>query len=57
MKVTLPWVRNKRLQLPEVHVLKEVQLSYPTISDDMIKSFGGALERMLKRGKNDAKKM
>ena len=50
-KVTLPVV-NKRLQLPNVHVVKEVQTAYPQITDELItkatKKFAEMAMRMRK---------
>jgi len=50
-KVTLPVV-NKRLQLPDVRVLKEVQTAYPQITDEVVakatKSFAAMAARMKK---------
>lgn len=52
-RVTLPVV-NKR-QIPEVHVLKEVQEAYPEITEEMARKFSNGLMDHI-RGKNSVKK-
>jgi|EP01033_Poteriospumella_lacustris_P000179 hypothetical protein len=46
-KVTLPVVT--RLQIPEVHVIKEIQKSFPMVTDEFIKAKTPAVTRMLTR--------
>jgi len=48
-RVTLPQV--SKVQIPEVHVIKEMQTAYPQMTDDMIARMTKHVEKMLMRMK------
>ena len=50
-RITLPVVEKS--QLPNVHVLKEVQTAYPHITDDMINRFSKHMDTYMTRGKKN----
>jgi hypothetical protein len=50
-KVSLPVVKKR--QLPEVHVLKEMQTAYPSLmTADNLDKYSAHLDKMLRRMKN-----
>ena len=53
-RVTLPVVT--KLQIPEVHVIKEVQEMYPMLTDEFLKKHSSSLDKLAKRMKRYAKK-
>jgi len=46
-RVSLPVVQ--KIQLPQVHVLKEVQTAYPQITTELLAKFSASIEKMIKR--------
>ena len=50
-KISLPMV--PKTELPNVHVLKEVQSAHPHITDDLIARFSKHMETYIKRGKKN----
>mmetsp|Transcript_10921 Transcript_10921/g.17788 ORF Transcript_10921/g.17788 Transcript_10921/m.17788 type:complete len:310 (+) Transcript_10921:902-1831(+) len=46
-KITLPVISDRHSQLPEVHVLREVQKAYPDFTLDRIKELTPVVENML----------
>lgn len=54
--VTLPVV-SKLLQLPEVHVLKEVQTAYPSLTNEVLAKYGDKLNSHIGMRKNKNKRV
>lgn len=50
-KVTLPVIPLKKAQLPEVHVIKEVNKAYPHIDEAYIKEHAAKVDALAKRMK------
>lgn len=50
-KVTLPVIPHKKVQLPEVHVLKEVETAYPHMTEQYVRDHVKAVDALAKRMK------
>jgi putative CocE/NonD family hydrolase len=50
-KVTLPVIPHKSLQLPEVHVLKEVELAYPHMTEEYVRDHVKMVDALARRMK------
>jgi putative CocE/NonD family hydrolase len=48
-KVTLPVVPHKSIQMPEVHVLKEVAAAYPHINEEYVRKHISTVDALAKR--------
>ena len=48
-KVTLPVVPFRKIQMPEVHVLKEVQLAYPHLTEEYVREHMSTVDALAKR--------
>jgi predicted acyl esterase len=48
--ISIPHVEMS--QLPEVHVLKEVQMAYPDLTEDMLQKFEIGLQKRMRSGKH-----
>jgi predicted acyl esterase len=54
-KVTLPVIPAKKVQLPEVHVIKETQKAYPMLTDEAIQKYKPMVDKFLRQSSKIAK--